>query len=180
MGQQDGTNIFMSLELAYHSVRRRTPARRQIDATLTYPVGVTYLHPSTAELAVNRYQHRVAGGEQIGNSGNEGHARALLALPSAQLQRQALAIIEQRGLNVRETEQLVRRMQLESDGSAAEGAAREPRQLSPQDRDAVEKFQACLGTRVNLVRGKTGGRVVIHFYSEEELQAIYEAIVGDE
>ena len=101
-------------------------------------------------------------------------------MASAQLQRQALAAIEQRGLNVREAEQLVRRMQIESDGSAAEGAAREPRRLSPQDQDAVEKFQACLGTKVSLKRGKKGGRLVIHFYSEEELQAIYEAIVGEE
>jgi ParB family chromosome partitioning protein len=37
-----------------------------------------------------------------------------------------------------------------------------------------------LGTKVNLVRAKKGGRLVIHFYSEEELQAIYEAIIGEE
>ncbi len=105
---------------------------------------------------------------------SEGHARALLALPTARLQRQALAIIEERGLNVRQTEALVRRMQAEPQEPAPKA------ELSPQDQDAVNKFQARLGTRVNLVRGKKGGRVVIHFYSEEELQAIYQAIVGDE
>ncbi len=105
---------------------------------------------------------------------SEGHARALLALPNARLQRQALAIIEQRGLNVRQTEALVRHMQAEPQEPAPKA------ELSPQDQDAVDKFQARLGTRVNLVRGKKGGRVVIHFYSEEELQAIYQAIVGDE
>jgi len=106
---------------------------------------------------------------------SEGHARALLALPTAQLQRQALGIIEQRSLNVRQTEELVRRMQAEAPEA---GATTRP--LSPQDRDAVDKFQARLGTRVNLVRSKQGGRLVIHFYSEEELQAIYEAIIGEE
>ncbi len=110
---------------------------------------------------------------------SEGHARALLSLPTARLQRQALATIEKRGLNVRQTENLVRQMQAELEESADEKAVREP-PLSPQDRDAVEKFQARLGTKVNLVRGKKGGRLVIHFYSEEELQAIYEAIVGEE
>jgi len=105
---------------------------------------------------------------------SEGHARALLALPTARLQHQALAIIEQRDLNVRQTEALVRHMQAEPQEPAPKA------ELSPQDQDAVDKFQARLGTRVNLVRGKQGGRVVIHFYSEEELQAIYEAIVGDE
>ena len=108
---------------------------------------------------------------------SEGHARALLALPTAQLQRQVLAVIEARGLNVRQAEELVRRMQLESEADASEAEAQPA--LSPQDRDVVDKFQARLGTRVNLVRGKKGGRLVIHFYSEEELQAIYEAIVRE-
>jgi ParB family chromosome partitioning protein len=108
---------------------------------------------------------------------SEGHARALLALPTAQLQRRALAIIEARGLNVRQVEELVRRMQLESEADESETEAQSA--LSPQDRDVVDKFQARLGTRVNLVRSKKGGRLVIHFYSEEELQAIYEAIVRE-
>ncbi len=105
---------------------------------------------------------------------SEGHARALLALPSARLQRQALAVIEERGLNVRQAEALVRQMLAEPKEPAPRA------ELSPQDQDAVDRFQQRLGTKVNLVRGKKGGRLVIHFYSEEELQAIYEAIVGDE
>jgi len=108
---------------------------------------------------------------------SEGHARALLALSTAQLQRQALAVIEARGLNVRQAEELVRRMQLESEADESEAEAQPA--LSPHDRDVVDKFQARLGTRVNLVRGKKGGRLVIHFFSEEELQAIYEAIVRE-
>jgi ParB family chromosome partitioning protein len=108
---------------------------------------------------------------------SEGHARALLALPTAQLQRQALAVIEARGLNVRQVEELVRRLQLEAEADESEAEAQPA--LSPQDRDVVDKFQARLSTRVNLVRSKKGGRLVIHFYSEEELQAIYEAIVGE-
>jgi ParB family chromosome partitioning protein len=105
---------------------------------------------------------------------SEGHARALLALPTARLQRQALSVIEARGLNVRQAEALVRQMQAEPEEPARKA------ELSPQDQDAVERFQQRLGTKVNLVRAKKGGRVVIHFYSEEELQAIYEAIIGDE
>jgi ParB family chromosome partitioning protein len=105
---------------------------------------------------------------------SEGHARALLALTAARLQRQALAIIEARGLNVRQTEALVRQMQSDPEEPAPKV------ELSPQDRDAVERFQQRLGTKVNLVRAKKGGRVVIHFYSEEELQAIFEAIIGHE
>jgi ParB family chromosome partitioning protein len=105
---------------------------------------------------------------------SEGHARALLALTNARLQRQALGIIEKRGLNVRQAEALVRQMQSEPEEPAPKA------ELSPQDQDAVERFQQRLGTKVNLVRAKKGGRLVIHFYSEEELQAIYESIVGEE
>ncbi len=111
---------------------------------------------------------------------SEGHARALLSLPTARLQRQALAAIERGGLNVRQTEELVRRIQADTDQAAPTEAARESSLLSPQDQYAVEQFQARLGTKVNLMRGKKGGRLVIHFYSEEELQAIYEAIIGEE
>jgi ParB family chromosome partitioning protein len=105
---------------------------------------------------------------------SEGHARALLALSTAALQRQAMSVIEARGLNVRQAEALVRQMQAEPEEPAPKV------ELSSQDRDAIERFQQRLGTKVNLVRAKKGGRVVIHFYSEEELQAIYEAIIGDE
>jgi ParB family chromosome partitioning protein len=37
-----------------------------------------------------------------------------------------------------------------------------------------------LGTKVSLFRSKKGGTLVIHFYSEEELDSIYRRIVkGD-
>jgi ParB family chromosome partitioning protein len=107
---------------------------------------------------------------------SEGHARALLALPTADLQRMALAMVRERDLTVRQTEALVRRLQAEPDAAAPPTA---PRELSPQDRHVVNQFQGRLGTRVELVRGQKGGRLVIHFYSDEELQAIYEAVVGE-
>jgi ParB family chromosome partitioning protein len=107
---------------------------------------------------------------------SEGHARALLALPSAELQRSALAAVCQRDLTVRQTEALVRRLQAEPDDTPASPP---PRELSPQDRHVIDQFQGRLGTRVDLVRSQKGGRLVIHFYSEEELQAIYDAVVGE-
>jgi ParB family chromosome partitioning protein len=108
---------------------------------------------------------------------SEGHARALLALPTIGMQRQALATIQKHGLNVRQTENLVRQMQAEPDESRP---AESPPPLSPLDREVVERFRTRLGTKVNLIRGKSGGRLVIHFYSDEELQAIYQAVVESE
>jgi len=35
-----------------------------------------------------------------------------------------------------------------------------------------------LGTKVTLARSKKGGRLIIHFYSEEELQGLYDLLIG--
>jgi ParB family chromosome partitioning protein len=108
---------------------------------------------------------------------SEGHARTLLALPTIGMQRQALATIQKHGLSVRQTENLVRQMQAEPDEARP---AESPPPLSPLDREVVERFRTRLGTKVNLIRGKSGGRLVIHFYSDEELQAIYQVVVESE
>ena len=112
--------------------------------------------------------------ELAAGSISEGHARCLLALPDAGLQRDALAQIVRRGLTVRQSEGLVRQM-LEDPRPAL--APSEPVPLSTHDTYVVDQFQRRLGTRVNLVRGRKGGRLVIHFFSDEELDSIYQAIV---
>jgi ParB family transcriptional regulator, chromosome partitioning protein len=108
---------------------------------------------------------------------SEGHARCLLSLPDAELQLQALAQIVDKHLNVRQSENLVRQILAEPKAPTVTEA---PPPLSVQDRHVVDEFQRRLGTRVNLVRGKKGGRVVIHFYSDEELDSIYRAILDEE
>lgn len=102
---------------------------------------------------------------------SEGHARALLGLSRAEDQCKLAKIIEKRGLSVRQTEEAVRRMS---------GQAPPPRvRLVSPDTAALEhSFRQALGTKVSLVRGRRGGRLTIYFYSEEELQALYDAIVG--
>jgi ParB family chromosome partitioning protein len=101
----------------------------------------------------------------------EGHARALLALPTTESQVAALRTVTSKALSVRQTEELVRRL-------LAEPPAKKPAQpVSPKVRALEEEFRQTLGTRVNLYRDRKGrGRLVIHFYSEEELQAIYDVI----
>ena len=51
------------------------------------------------------------------------------------------------------------------------------KKLSPELQALQEEFEQSLGTRVNIVQGDSGGRVVIHYYNDEDLQAIYENIV---
>jgi ParB family chromosome partitioning protein len=103
----------------------------------------------------------------------EGHARALLALPTPQAQVAALKTVIGRALSVRQTEELVRRL-------TAEPPPKRPKRPVDAETQALEEeFRDMLGTKVVLYRSRTGrGRLVIHFYSEEELQAIYDVIVG--
>jgi len=103
---------------------------------------------------------------------NEGHARAMLRLRDEGEQMRVLEAIIKRGLSVRQTEELVRRLveQPEAKPKAPE--------KSPELRALEDRFRQALGTKVSLNRSKRGGKLVIYFYSQEELQAIYDLIVG--
>ena len=101
---------------------------------------------------------------------SEGHARAMLGLEREEDQRRLLRLIETRGLSVRQTEETVRRWTTEP---------KTPRVTLSPDSAALEKsLREALGTKVNLTRSRRGGKVVIYFFSEEELETIYERIVG--
>jgi len=101
---------------------------------------------------------------------SEGHARALLALPTAEAQSAALATVVKRGLNVRQTEELVQRL-LGQRSRHARALRR-----TPEEKALEEELMRALGTRVHLRMGRKGGSLVIHFYSDEELEALIERI----
>lgn len=105
----------------------------------------------------------------------EGHARALLGLDGAIQQTAALRIVITRDLSVRQTEQLVREWLA---GGSSE--RRQPPEPPATVRRLEDAFRRALGTKVELQRGRRGGRVVIHYFSDEELDGIYQRIVGDE
>ena len=104
---------------------------------------------------------------------SEGHARSLLRLEDRPRQLAVLKRIRERGLSVRQTEELVRRL-LEPPAEAVPAG----RRRSPETEALEERFRQALGTKVTLSRSKKGGRLTIYFYSDEELQGIYENIVG--
>jgi ParB family chromosome partitioning protein len=103
----------------------------------------------------------------------EGHARALLALPTPEAQIAAQKTVLSKALSVRQTEELVRRL------LADPRPEKSKRPISPELAALEEEFRETLGTKVNLRRNRKGqGRLTIHFYSEEELETIYDVIVG--
>jgi ParB family chromosome partitioning protein len=103
----------------------------------------------------------------------EGHARAILGLDEPDEQRKLWKAILKRGLSVRQTEETVRRLVAGPKPKPADQPS------SPETKALEDRFREALGTKVQLFRSKRGGRLVIHFYSEEELQVFYELIVGD-
>jgi ParB family chromosome partitioning protein len=103
---------------------------------------------------------------------SEGHARALLMLDDEDEELLALRTTIKKRLSVRQTEELVRRLQM------ATQTADRLRSRSPETESLEREFRDGLGTRVDLFRSRKGGRLVIHFYSEEDLQALYERILG--
>jgi len=108
-----------------------------------------------------------------------GHARALLALDSSQAQRElALEIIE-RGLSVRETERLVKRGADENDRTAEKPRAKttEPK-IDANVRAAEEKLSRRLGTKVKIHTLSDRGRIEIYYFSDLELDSIYNIIMG--
>jgi len=107
------------------------------------------------------------------NKISEGHARALLALPTAQAQSAALETIIQRSLNVRQAEELVRSLQ----GERRKKKVKKER--SAEESALEEQLQDSLGTRVTLRRGAKGGSIVIRFFSDEELNALVDRLLDE-
>jgi ParB family chromosome partitioning protein len=101
-----------------------------------------------------------------------GHARALLALNDESQQRSTARDVIARGLSVRETESLVKRMT----ESATPREAPAPAPVDVHTRAAEEKLKFLLGTSVRIVRRGSGGRIEIDFTSEQELIRIYDQL----
>jgi ParB family chromosome partitioning protein len=101
-----------------------------------------------------------------------GHARALLALAAEADQRRVARDVIARGLSVRETESIVKRL---ADGAAPrEGAA--PKPVDVHTRAAEDRLKFLFGTRVRIVRKGASGRIEIDFNSEDELIRIFEQL----
>ncbi|HUS83282.1 MAG TPA: ParB/RepB/Spo0J family partition protein [Dehalococcoidia bacterium] len=105
------------------------------------------------------------------NEISEGHARAILSLPE-EVRRQAWERVVQKGLSVRQAEEMARDWPLEG---------RKPRGRRQTARNAEiealeERLRVALGTRVSLARGRRGGRITIHFFSDEELDGLLERL----
>lgn len=97
---------------------------------------------------------------------SEGHARALKALDTPQAQRAALSTIISQGLNVRQAEELVRKLR----GTRPKAAAKASQ--SAEIRDLQNELRDALGTKVKVQHSRKGGHITVFYYSDEELDSL--------
>jgi ParB family chromosome partitioning protein len=99
-----------------------------------------------------------------------GHARALLGLKEPAQQKAVAQKVVAKGLSVRETEALVRRLQAEP----VEARPQErPDRPDPDIHRLEEDLSQRLGTMVRFQQGAKGkGKLVIHYNNLEELDGI--------
>lgn len=97
-----------------------------------------------------------------------GHARALLALEDPELQNQVSRRIIEKGLSVRDTENLVRSLLARK----KQGARKKRPQLDPWLTEVETNLKHALATQVRIKPGRRGGKIEIEYYSTEDLERL--------
>ncbi|MCP9442626.1 MAG: ParB/RepB/Spo0J family partition protein [Nitrospira sp.] len=121
-------------------------------------VRLTNLHPEVQKLVENQAL-------------SAGHAKVILGLESPELQLETSKKIVDQGLSVRETEKLV--------ASILRGGKRNRRTVRDHySLDLESKLKKKLGTKVSIQPRGKGGKIVIHYFSLEELEGIVETILS--
>ncbi len=106
-----------------------------------------------------------------GGTLSTGHAKALLSLQSPDDQIRLGKMVALNGLSVRETEKLVEHSLM---GKKPHGKA----VRSTQWADLEARLQKRLGTKVTVHPQKRGGKLVIHYFSSEELEGVVDTLLG--
>lgn len=150
--------LIRELGLSQEEIAQRTGKDR---STISNTLRLLKLPPDVQQLVA---EHRLS----------MGHARAILGLPTHELQRQVAEKASAQGLSVRQVERLVQRLTRPREPQPIEEAEQDPNLKA-----AVEEMERVLGTRVRLVsRGDQRGRIEIEYYSPEDLERIYSIIVS--
>jgi ParB family chromosome partitioning protein len=146
------------LDLSQDEIGRRTGKDR---STIANAIRLLQLPPDIQQLVGERRL-------------SPGHARAILALEDEQVQRKLAEKIVAQGLSVRQVERMTKRLTEARDPKSGPHKA-----LDPNVKAAIGEMERALGTKVRIVeQGEQRGRIEIEYYSSEDLDRIYNAIVG--
>jgi ParB family chromosome partitioning protein len=106
---------------------------------------------------------------------SQGHARALINLPGGELQLFALDKILKDGLSVRKVENLVKKLMTEGIPQKKSFTLKSSKQFNSNLADVEDKLRKIFGTKVHCKQDKQGGgEIVIEFYSNDELERLFE------
>lgn len=155
--------------LSHEEVARRVgKSRPAVSNTLR----LLHLSDTVKAALINGYSHVDENDQDLEQQAesrfrlSEGHARTLLHLPTHQAQDAALRTVEKGKLNVRQTEELVKRW----------GGEKKPliptKTAAPEVLDLERQLESSLETEVKLRHGKKGGTITIRYYSDEELDKL--------
>jgi ParB family transcriptional regulator, chromosome partitioning protein len=149
------------LGLSHEEIGRRTGKDR---SSITNIVRLLKL-PREVQLLVA--EHRIT----------MGHARAILGLPDATTQIQIAEKAAGQNLSVRQVEALVQELTAER---PREGSGhRKEQALDPNVKAAIDDLERALGTRVRIVElSEQRGRIEIEYYSQAELDRLFQHITG--
>jgi len=146
------------LHLNHEEVGRRTGKDRSTIANL---IRLLQLPPDIQQLIAER---RLSAG----------HARCLLALPTADLQRDVAEKSVAQGWSVRQVERLTQRIMEDRKPKSVDEV-----QPDPNVKAAIQELERVLGTKVRIVeKARQKGRIEIEYYSPEDLDRIYSTIVA--
>jgi ParB family chromosome partitioning protein len=104
---------------------------------------------------------------------SEGHLKALLPLPLSQAIA-ALGDIIAKELSVRDAEALVRKMVHPTRRARTRGRVL---RSDPDLAQVTNELRSALGTKVEVLRRRRGGRIQIDFYSDEDFERLYDLLV---
>lgn len=107
---------------------------------------------------------------------SEGHARAILSLPDLKSQLEAASQMVNKGMNVRDAEQLVKNMM---ENRRAKKTRTLNEDIMIEIKSVEEDLKSLLGTKVKLVADNDmKGKIVIEYYSADELERILTMLKG--
>lgn len=106
-----------------------------------------------------------------------GHARALLGVDEPEIQRKLAKEVSEKGLSVRQVERAIKRI-VEGEETETVTTIKE----DPNFRAAEDKLRRKLSSKVHIVvnQKSNGGKIEIDFFDDNDLNRVYEIIMGKE
>ncbi|TKI58118.1 ParB/RepB/Spo0J family partition protein [Brevibacillus antibioticus] len=100
-----------------------------------------------------------------------GHSRALLGVTDKKVQQQLANDVVEKGLSVRQLEELVKQLNVSRETKKKKPAKNEPVLIQME-----ERLRSRFGTSVKIKKGSKRGKIEIDFYSQEDLERIIDML----